>query len=172
MNTSQLILKSKLKLCGAFATSLLIGISQTHATQTVRELYDKIGNSDYITINDLAGGATSVGLQGNWTTSPQGTIDGTNAVSTGIVYKDTWSLDWPLDNLEYGGVLLGHSGGQNGLLNFNSGGNLNTLTDTNTGLPFGNYTSLSYATRPLTSGAQINFKANGTYYFSVRLVKS
>lgn len=175
MNTSQLILKSKRKLCGAVAASLLIGISQTHATQTVRELFDKIGNSDYIKIEGLGGGATSVGLQGTWTTSPHGTVNDTNlnVASTGIVYKDTWSLDWPLDNLEYGGVLLGHNGGQNGLLNFNSGGNLNTtLIDPDTGLPFGNYTSKSYATRPLTPGAQINFQANGTYYFSVRIVKS
>lgn len=179
MNTSHLLLKSKRKLYGAVAASLLIGISPTPATQTVRELFDKIGNSDYVTINGLGGGATSVGLQGNWTASPKegGIWDSTNSVyiptpSTGIVYKDTWSLDWPLDNLEYGGVLLGHSGGQNGLLNFNSGGNLNTLTDTNTGLPYGNYTSLAYATRPLTPGAQIDFQANGTYYFSVRMVKS
>jgi hypothetical protein len=178
MNTSQLLLKSKRKLCGAVAASLLIGISPTPATQTVRELFDKIGNSDYITLNGQGGGATSVGLQGTWTASPnEGAIQDTNGVyvptpSTGIVYKDTWSLDWPLDNLEYGGVLLGHGGGQNGLLNFNAGGNLNTLTDTNTGLPYGNYTSLAYATRPLTPAAQIDFKANGTYYFSVRIVKS
>lgn len=174
MKTSQLILKSKRKLCGAFAASVLIGISQTHATQTVRELFDKIGNSDYITINGLGGGATSVGLQGTWVTSPRGTMNDTNfnVASTGIVYKDTWSLDWPLDNLQYGGVLLGHNAGQNGLLNFNSGGNLDTLTDTNTGLPFGDFTSQSYAVRPLTPGAQINFQANGTYYFSVRIVKN
>lgn len=162
MNTSQYILKSKRKLCGAVAASLLIGISQTHATQTVRELFDKIGNSDYITINGLGGGATSVGLQGNWTTSPSN--------STGIVYKDTWSLDWPLGSLD--GNVLSHSAGQNGLLNFNAGGNLNTLNDPDTGLPYGNQSSKSYATRPLTSGAQINFQANGTYYFSVRMVKS
>jgi hypothetical protein len=174
MKTSQSLLKPKRKLCGALAASLLIGISQTHATQTVRELFDKIGNSDYITIEGLGGGATSVGLQGTWTTSPHGTMNETNlnAASTGIVYKDTWSLDWPLDNLNYGGILLGHNGSQNGLLNFNSGGNLNTLVDTNTGLPYGVYTSKSYATRPLTPGAQINFQANGTYYFSVRVVKS
>ena len=173
MNTSQLILKSKRKLYGAVAASLLIGISPTHATQTVRELFDKIGTSDYIRIHGLGSGATSVGLQGTWAISPEGTIDGTNALSTGIVYKDTWSLDWPLDNLQYGGILLGHNGSQNGLLNFNSGGNLNTtLFDPLTGLPFGNYTSKSYATRPLTPGAQINFQANGTYYFSVRIVKS
>lgn len=152
------------KLAGVCAVSVLIGISQTHATQTVRELFDKIGNSDYITINGLGGGATSVGLQGTWTASPSN--------STGIVYKDTWSLDWPLQNLQNNGVLLGHNAGQNGLLNFNSGGNLNSLIDPDTGLPYGNFTSEAYATRPLTPGAQINFQANGTYYFSVRIVKS
>ena len=164
MNTSQFILKSKRKLGGAVAASLLIGISQAHATQTVRELFDKIGNSDYITINGLAGGVTSVGLQGTWTASPSN--------STGIVYKDTWSLDWPLGPLNDNGILLGHNRGQNGLLNFNSGGNLNSLIDPDTGLPYGNFTSKAYATRPLTPGAQINFQANGTYYFSVRIVKS
>lgn len=164
MNTSHLILKSKQKLYGAVAASLLIGISQTHATQTVRELFDKIGNSDYITINGLGGGATSVGLQGTWTTSPSN--------STGIVYKDTWSLDWPLQALQNNGILLGHNAGQNGLLNFNAGGNLNSLIDPDSGLPYGNFTPRSYATRPLTSGAQIDFQANGTYYLSVRLVKS
>jgi len=173
MNTSYVASKPKRKLLGALAASLLIGINQTHATQTVRELFDKIGNSDYITINGLGGGGTSVGLQGSWAVSPQGLIDGTNATSTSIVYKDTWSLDWPVSPYQYDGTLLGHNGGQNGLLNFNSGGNLNTtLIDPETGLPFGNYTSKSYATRPLSPGAQIDFQANGTYYFSVRIVKS
>lgn len=164
MNTSHYLLKTKRKLCGAIAASLLMGISQTPATQTVRELFDKIGNSDYITLNGLGSGATSAGLQGIWTVSPSNGV--------GIVYKDTWSLDWPLQNLQNNGVLLGHNAGQNGLLNFNSGGNLNALIDPDTGLPYGNFTPRSYATRPLTPGAQINFQANGTYYFSVRLVKS
>ncbi len=155
------------------AAALVTSIHNTaHATQTVRELFDKIGNSDYITINGLGGGVSSVGLQGTWAVSPQGTIDSTNAISTAIVYKDTWSLDWPISPYQYDGTLLGHSAGQNGLLNFNAGGNLNTLTDPVTGLPYGNFTSKSYATRPLTPGAQINFQANGTYYFSVRIVKS
>jgi hypothetical protein len=117
------------RMCVAIgAAALYSGIpNAANATQTVRELFDKIGNSDYIAIEGLGGGATSVGLQGAWSVSPKGGgILDTNGVyvptvSTGIVYKDTWSLDWPLDNLEYGGVLLGHSGGQNGLLNFNSG---------------------------------------------------
>lgn len=171
MNTSHLILKSKRKLYGAVTASLLIGISQTHATQTVRELFDKIGNSDYITINGLGSGPSSYGLQGTWAVSPQGLIDGTNATSTAIVYKDTWSLDWPLGST--GNNLLGHSAGQNGLLNFNAGANLNTLlTDPDTGLPYGNFTSKSYATRPLALGSQINCQADGTYYFSVRIVKS
>src|SRR5690349_18452271 len=137
MNTSQFIWKSsKCHIPGGLLASLLIGISQTHASQTVRELFDKIGNSDYITINGLGGGASSVGLQGTWAVSPQGLIDGTNAISTSIVYKDTWSLDWPISPYQYDGTLLGHNAGQNGLLNFNSGGNLNsTLIDPGTGLP-------------------------------------
>lgn len=152
------------KLAAMGVASLLISSSPTPATQTVRELFDKIGNSDYITINGLGSGGSTVGLQGTWTTSPSN--------STGIVYKDTWSLDWPLGALNDNGILLGHSAGQNGLLNFNSGGNLNSITDPETGLPYGNHSSKSYATRPLAAGAQINCQANGTYYFSVRIVKS
>lgn len=170
---------AKRQTLSCLAVALLAGTSQVHASQTVRELFDKIGNADYISVEGLAGGATSIGLQGSWSVYPKegGIYDSTNSVyiptgSTGIVYKDTWSLDWPLDNLQYGGILLGHNASQNGLLNFNSGGNLNSLQDTNTGLPYGNYTSKSYATRALTPGAQINFQANGTYYFSVRVVKS
>ena len=172
MKKIKFIRKPQRKISGAIAASLLIGISQTHATQTVRELFDKIGNSDYITINGLGGGASSVGLQGSWTASPQGMIDGTNATSTAIVYKDTWSLDWPISPYQYDGTLLGHNAGQNGLLNFNSGANLNTLADPDTGVPYGNQTSRSYATRALSPAAQINFQANGTYYFGVRIVKS
>jgi hypothetical protein len=181
MNATRKLMKTPTatgRTLSCLALTVLLGATQANATQTVRELFDKIGNSDYISIEGLAGGATSIGLQGTWSVYPKegGTLD-TNGFyvptgSTGIVYKDTWSLDWPLDNLQFGGVLLGHNGGQNGLLNFNSGGNLNTLADTNTGIPYGNFTSKSYATRPLTPGAQINFQANGTYYFSVRVVKS
>lgn len=148
----------------------LSGVMASHATQTVRELFDKIGPSDYITINGLGSGASTLGLQGAWNISPKGLIDGTNAVSTGIVYKDTWSLDWPLGSLNDNA--LGHSAGQNGLLNFNAGGNLNTLTDPETGSPYGNYSSKSYATRPLAPEAYIDFKANGTYFFSVRIEKN
>jgi Immunoglobulin I-set domain len=152
--------------------AMLFGAGQAHATQTVRELFDKIGNSDYITVDGLGGGASSLGLQGTWTASPRGTIDtNLNVASTGIVYKDTWSVDWPISPYEYDGTLLGHSAGQNGLLNFNSGGNLNTLLDPDTALAYGNFTSKSYATRPLVPGAYIDFKANGIYYFSVRIVK-
>jgi len=181
MKRSSLLLKPSYSrvLAVLGAAALFSGThNAAHATQTVRELFDKIGNSDYITIDSLAGGATSFGLQGTWATSPWGGIvdTGTGLVtntvpSTGIVYKDTWSLDWPLQGLN-NGLVLTHGGGQNGLLNFNSGGNLGTIVDTNTLVPFGNFTSQSYATRPLTPGARIDFKANGTYYFSVRLVKS
>lgn len=171
MKTTQFMLKSKRKLCGAFAASLLIGISQTHATQTVRELFDKIGSFDYQTLDGRGDGPSSLGMQGTWAVSPQGLIDGTNATSTAIVYKDTWSLDWPLGSTD--GNTLTHSAGQNGLLNFNSGANLSSLlADPDTGLPYGNFTSKSYATRPLALGSQIYCKADGTYYFSVRIVKS
>jgi hypothetical protein len=161
-----------LPITSAIALTMLMAAVQSHATQTVRELFDKIGNSDYITIDGLAGGVTTVGMQGTWSASPQGTIDGTNVTSTGIVYKDTWSLDWPISPYQYDGTLLDHSAGQNGLLNFNSGGNLNTLIDPDTGAPYGNWTSRSYATRPLTPSAYIDVKANGTYYFSVRIEKN
>ncbi len=38
------------KIAGVFVLSLLIGISQTHATQTVRELFDKIGKPVQATV--------------------------------------------------------------------------------------------------------------------------
>ena len=150
----------------------LVGLSPAHATQIVRELFDKIGSSDYVTLDGLGSGGSTKGLQGAWSVSPQGLIDGTNVTSTGIVYKDTWSLDWPVSPYQYDGTLLGHNAGKNGLLNFNAGGNLNTLTDPDTSAPYGNWTYKSYATRPLTPGARINFLADGTYYFSVRIEKN
>lgn len=155
----------------AIAALLLLGAAQTHATQIVRELFDGLNaGHDYTTINGLTTDVTSVGLQGAWSVSPQGTIDGTNVTSTGIVYKDTWSLDWPLGSID--GSVLSHSAGRNGLLNFNPGGNLNALIDPNTGNPYGNQASLSYATHPLASSSYVSFTNNGTYYFSVRIVKS
>ncbi|MBW8865301.1 MAG: hypothetical protein JF609_10350 [Verrucomicrobia bacterium] len=153
--------------CAVIGTAALIsGIHNTaNATQTVRELFDGLNaGHDYSSLDGQTNDVTTLGLQGYWTNSPAG--------STGIVYKDTWSLDWPISPYEYDGTLLEHSAGQNGLLNFNSGGNLNTLIDPNTGNPYGNQTSQSYATHPLAPGAYVSFTNNGTYYFSVRIEKS
>jgi len=165
------------------AALLLSGVSfSARATQTVRELFDGLNaGHDYSTIDGLTRDVTSLGLQGAWSASPVGTISttDTNGVtttttnsSTGIVYKDTWSLNWPLGALDSNGTLLSHSAGNNGLLNFNSGGNLNSLIDPDTGNAYGNWTSRSYATHPLVPSSYVNFQANGTYYFSVRIEKS
>src|SRR4051812_20560313 len=163
--------------CRMSAIGAAVLISGTYnaayATQTVRELFDGLNTGhDYSSINGLTSDLTSAGLQGSWSVSPQGTIDGTNVISTAIVYKDSWSLDWPVSPYQYDGTLLGHSAGQNGLLNFNTGGNLNTLIDPNTGNPYGNQSSLSYATHPLAPASCVSFTNNGAYYFSVRIVKN
>lgn len=168
------------RLCTVIGAAALVAPihNSAYATQTVRELFDGLNaGHDYSTIDGLANqDVTTVGLQGSWETFPKGyDSTGTNWVScTNIVYKDTWTLNWPLANLEYsyGGEVLSDTGtGANGLLNANLGG-LNQIIDTNTGLAFGQYTSQSYATRPLTPGAWINFQTNSTNYFSVRIVKS
>jgi hypothetical protein len=167
MNTSQLILKSKRKLCGAVAASLLIGISQTHATQTVRELFDNLAGAtvgDGTTIDGMTNGATTVGLQGAWLNHPPG--------GTGIGYKGSWSLDWVMQGLD--GTTLPHKAGingQNGLLNRYEG-NLNTLTNPATSEPYGTLSPQIYATHPLSPSAYADCSANGTYWFSVRIEKN
>jgi len=114
MNTSQFILKSKGKLCGAIAASLLIGISQTHATQIIRELWDGAGKTS------LAGkgsNASSGGLSNSttWVVSPPG--------NTGIQLDGSWNLDdWMgID----GNTVLGNTAGSGGTFAF-YGGNMNS----------------------------------------------
>jgi len=48
---------------------------------------------------------------------------------------------------------------------------MGSLTNPVTSLPYGNFYSQCYATRALSTNANINFKANGTYYFSVRMFR-
>src|ERR1044072_4454486 len=70
-----------------------------NATQIVRELFDGLNaGHDYTSLNGTTNDVTTVGLVGSWSVSPKGTMDVTNlnVLSTAIVYKDTWSLDWPL----------------------------------------------------------------------------
>ena len=168
--------KRILATASAIALTLLTGVVQSHATQTVRELFDGLNaGHDFSTIDGLTNqDVTTVGLRGGWETFPKGyDSTGTNWVScTNIVYKDTFTVNWPLGDLDYynGGLIL-TSGGANGCLNANLGG-LNIVTDTNTASPFGQWTSQAYATHPLGSSAGIDFQASGTYYFSVRIVKS
>ncbi|HEX9046939.1 MAG TPA: immunoglobulin domain-containing protein, partial [Verrucomicrobiae bacterium] len=162
----------------AVALALLFGTAPSQATQTVRELFDGLNaGHDQSAIDGLTNvDVTTIGLQGSWQTFPQGyDSTGTNWVScTNIIYRDAWSVSWPLANLQYGygGEILSDTGtGANGMLNVNTGG-LNLITDTNTGLPFGQYTSQAYATRPLKPSACIDFQSNSTNYFSVRISKS
>ena len=159
MNTNQFILKSKRQLCGAVAASLLIGISQTHATQVIRELWDGDGKTS------LAGkgsNASSAGLSNSttWVVSPPG--------NTGIQLDGSWNLwGYGVDD----NTVLGPTAGSGGTFAF-YGGNMNsTLTNPATSLPYGNFASECYATRALAPDAYINFKSDATYYFSVRIFR-
>jgi hypothetical protein len=135
----------------------------SQAGQTIRELWDNLGAGG--PLDGKGSDVSTVGLQSNvnWTNNPPG--------STAILYKDSFTVDWPFGGLEFNGILLPSTAGGSGCL-FVGAGNLNSLIDPNTSFPYGTYTSQAYATRPLTTNAYINFQANGTYFFSVRIVKS
>lgn len=151
------------KSLSAAVLTLLLGAAQTYATQTVRELWDGLGPS--AALAGKGSGPTSVGLDTNstWTASPSG--------QTGLSYDSGGTLSWEFGGLEYNGVLLSASGGGNGLAAF-YGNNMSTLTNPATLQPYGLFSSQSYATRALTTNAYINFQADGTYYFSVRVIKT
>lgn len=152
-----------LKSLSAITLTLLLGAAQVNATQTVRELWDGIGAGG--ALYGKGSGSTSAGFDTNttWTVSPVG--------QTGLSYDNGGSLSWEFGGLEYNGVLLSASGGGNGLAAF-YGNNMTTLTNPATAQPYGLYSSQSYATRALATNACIDFQANGTYYFSVRVIKT
>jgi hypothetical protein len=145
------------------ATLLLVlaGIPAANATQTIRELWDNYSKGP------LAGKVsnfTSVGQDTNasWQASPPGNTSLT--IDPGM---DVWGYLGVDDN-----TLLPTSGTSGGAVAYYGGdGNMGTLTDPATSLPYGHYSSQCYATRALTTNAYINFKANGTYYFSMRMIK-
>ena len=144
------------------ALTLLLGAAQTHATQTVRELWDG-GSGNHPIDGVVSNDVSTVGLNPGttWTTSPAG--------NTSLRF-DNWNLDWEIGD---GNTLLPPTANGNGGLFAYYGGNGNmdsTLTNAATGLPYGDYASQCYATRDLTTNAFINFQTNGTYYFSVRCV--
>jgi hypothetical protein len=149
------------RMCVAIGMAALFsGAHNTaHASQTIRELWDGSGKIP------LAGKVTdrsSVGLDNSttWVVSPPG--------NTGIQQDGSWNLDdWMgID----GNTVLGDNAGSGGTFAF-YGGNMNSLTNPATTLPYGNFYSQCYATRALSSNAYINFKADGTYYFSVRIFR-
>jgi hypothetical protein len=142
------------------AIALFSGLpNAANATQTVRELWDGNGKAP------LAGDgsdASSVGLDNSttWVVSPSG--------NTGIQLDGSWNLDdWMgID----GNTVLGDNAGSGGTFAF-YGGNMGSLTNPATSLPYGNYYSQCYATRALATNSYINFKADATYYFSVRMFR-
>jgi hypothetical protein len=151
----------------AVALTLLLGAAQTHATQTVRELFDNLPNAvvaDGTALDGMTNDVTTVGLEGYWTNNPTG--------STGIGYKGSWTVNWVMEGLQ-GNILPDQAeiNGQNGCLDQYLG-NLDTLVDPNTGNPYGEWSSQVYSTHPLAPSAQVNFKAAGTYWFSVRIEKN
>lgn len=148
---------------GAVIAAAALVANTACATQTVRELWDGLGLG--AAISSKGSGPTSVGLDTNttWVVSPTG--------QTGLYYDNGWQPSWEFGGLEYNGVLLSASGGGNGAFVY-YGNNMTSLTNPATGQPYGNYSCLSYATRTLTTNAYIDFQANGTYYFSARIIKN
>ena len=140
--------------------ALFFGVSiAAHANQTIRELWDGSGKTP------LAGKGsdfTSVGLDNSttWVVSPAG--------NTGIQWDSSWNLDGWLGIDE--NTVLTDNGGNGGTFAF-YGGNMSTLTNPVTSLPYGNYYSQCYATRALATNAYINCASDATYYFSVRMFR-
>jgi len=150
------------KSLSAIALTLLLGAAQTYATQTVRELFDNLGIDGH-GVDGYTNDFTSVGLStGYWTNSPTG--------QTGIAYKGSFTVNWVLQGLQ-GNILPDSGTGANGCIDSYTG-NLNTLTNPATSLPYGTLSPLEYATHPLDSSAYVDCNAAGTYYFSVRIEKS
>lgn len=141
------------------AAALFSGIPAANATQTVRELWDGSGKTPLV---GKGSDSSSVGLDNSttWVVSPPG--------NTGIQLDASWNLDGWMgidDN-----TVLTDNGGSGGTFAF-YGGNMGSLTNPATSLPYGNYYSQCYATRALATNGYINFQANATYYFSVRIFK-
>ncbi len=142
------------------ALALLAGVVQSHATQTVRELWDGSGKTS---LGGHGTDSSSVGLDNSttWAVSPPG--------NTTLTWDSTWNIDgFGID----GNTALPPSAGSGGTFAYYSGGNMSSLINPATTLPYGDYYSQCYARRPLNTNAYINFKADGTYYFSVRMFKN
>ena len=153
------------------AAALFSGIpNAANATQTVRELWDGMSTINPYGNVPLLGWGTNVdhstlGLNtaANWVTSPTGNtslrVDNWNP--SGFNMDENWWL--PLNGDGTGGCLA----------YYGSNGNMDSsLTNPATGNPYGDYFSQCDATHALTTNAYINFQANGTYYFSVRMCGS
>jgi hypothetical protein len=169
MKKTTTIVKSVLyRMCVAIGVAALCsGIPNVaNATQTIRELFDSLPGhpvSDGLTLDGLTNDFTSVGLStGFWTNNPPG--------STGIGYKDSFTVNWVMQALQ-GNILPDSGTGANGCIDQYTG-NLNTLIDPNTGNPYGVDSPQIYSTHPLDPSAYVNCNAAGTYYFSVRVVKN
>lgn len=130
-----------------------------NANQTVRELWDGSGKTPLV---GKGSDSTSVGLDNSttWVVSPPG--------NTGIQLDASWNLDGWMGVDE--NTVLSDSGGSGGTFAF-YGGNMGSLTNPATSLPYGNFYSQCYATRALATNAYINFQSNATYYFSVRMFR-
>jgi hypothetical protein len=149
---------AKRQMLSCLALTLLAGAIPANATQIIRDLWDGQPNGP---MSGRGSGPTSLGLDTNstWSVSPTG--------GTGLNF-DGWNIDdWlGID----GNTMLGPSGGGGALIAY-YGGNMGSLTNPATSLPYGHYYSQCYATRALAPSAYVDFNANGTYYFSVRILK-
>ncbi len=146
--SSRIISKS----LSAIALTLLLGAAQIHATQIVRELWDTFVPGD-TPLGTLTGSKTALGFQPavNWivnSNSPLFSVNNNGAVNApglppnlGGGLGNIWSDAYVTDTNDLTRV-----------------GTLGNLQDPR-----------SWAVRQLTSNAQINFNANGTYYFSFQV---
>lgn len=141
------------------ALTLLAAAIPANATQLIRDLWDGLPKAP---ANGKGSDPSTVGLAPGttWSVSPAG--------NTGLIFDNTW------DVFDYFGIdantALTANAGSGGTF-FYDGGNMNSLTNPATSLPYGHYYSQCYATRALSNNAYIDFNANGTYYFSVRMLK-
>lgn len=144
------------------AIALFSGIpNAANATQLVRELYDNLSKGP---LQGKVNDSSSVGFDTNasWQVSPAGNTS--MSIDPGM---DVW--DWlGVD----GNSLLSYSFSSGALMYYGADGNMDTtLTNPATSLPYGDFASQCYATRALATNSYIDFNANGTYYFSFRVIK-
>jgi hypothetical protein len=144
------------------ATTVLLifaAAAQSYATPLVRELWDKVAPASGIPLRGLTNGTTSYGFYpstvASWTINPAA-LAATNAL---LVDTNNDVADW---QLAVAGPYLPAQAAVPGAL---------SLVNNNTNGANSGWDSGFWAVRRLATTSAINFSANGTYYFSARLIK-